>query len=113
MSRRTSLLACLRMVLLAMLMLGTCLQPVLAAACDVEDVRIVFDHDADAASTADDAGDCCANPACGDCCLHATAQLPATQLLMTGLRPGNCSTPTCLDFASSDESVDQRPPITN
>lgn len=113
MSRPPSLLACLRVVLMAMLMLGTCLQPVFAAACDVEDVRIAFDHDANAASTSDDAGDCCANPACGDCCLHATAQLPTASVVLSGLRPANATTPTCIDFASSDASVDQRPPITN
>ena len=114
MLRRASLANCLRMAFMAMLLLGLCLQPVFAAACDVEDVRIALDHDGGAASTTDDDGgaaDCCANPACSDGCLHAAASLPAEQAMLA-VSPSRAGiAPVWLDFTSSDQPVDHRPPI--
>lgn len=116
MPRRASLANCLRMAFMAMLLLGLCLQPVFAAACDVEDVRIALDqdHDGEPASTtdADDgSADCCANPACSDGCLHAAASLPAAQAALAMLPSRTCIAPAWIDVAPSDYPVDQRPPI--
>ncbi len=117
MPRRAPLRACLRLVLLAMLILGVCLQPTFAAACDVEDARIAFEHGAETAlSAADgdrtgDPADCCANPACGDCCLHATASLPAIPQTSPLSAPRVCGAPLPDGFAPCDYPVDSRPPI--
>lgn len=114
MLRRAPLANCLRMVLMAMLLLGLCLQPVFAAACDIEDVRIVLDHDGGATPDADNDGgaaDCCANPACSDGCLHAAASLPAAQAVLFPPPTSRCTAPACLEFTSSDLPVNHRPPI--
>lgn len=116
MSRRRSHPSLFRIVLAALLALGLCLQPVLAAACDVEDVRVALDGGGPALSGLHDdgagsAGDCCANPACGDCCLHATATLPAAIVATVPvLRIGGVMPPRT-DFRPSDYPVDVRPPI--
>lgn len=114
MSRRPSLLACLRLALLAMLMLGACLQPALAAACDVEDARVALDADAGPAAdagNAGDAGDCCDNPACGDCCLHAVASLPRLQSGMPFAPPCIAVAPLRPGTPRAVYPVDSRPPI--
>lgn len=117
MPRPSPLRTCLRLVLLAMLVFGMCLQPVLAAACDIEDVRSALDHDAGEAANAEHGersgvpGDCCANPACGDCCLHATASLPAAPHTMAIVAPRACAMPLRVGFAPGDYPVDSRPPI--
>lgn len=113
MLRRPSLFACLRMVLLAMLMLGACVQPALAAACDVEDARIALDAGNAIHADTGEAGDCCTNPACGDCCLHAVASLPAVthaSPLIPGA--GIVATPVAR-VRPADYPVDSRPPIRN
>lgn len=114
MLRRAPLANCLRMVLMTMLLLGLCLQPVFAAACDIEDVRIVLDHDDGTSSPMDDDGgaaDCCANPACSDGCLHAAASLPTSQAMLSPPPSSVCIAPRSLDFTSSDQPVNHRPPI--
>lgn len=114
MPRRASFANCLRTVFMAMILLGLCLQPVFAAACDIEDVRIVLDHEDGAASDADTddgAADCCANPACSDGCLHAAASLPARQAMLSPSPSSVCTARLWLDFTSSDQPVDHRPPI--
>lgn len=118
MSRRPPLSAFLRLILMVMLALGSCLQPALAAACDIEDARIALDGGAAGAvmvaadaGHADGAGDCCANPACGDCCLHAAATLPASPQAMAFALPPVVGAPLRIARAASVYPVDSRPPI--
>jgi hypothetical protein len=108
----------LRLALMVMLALGSCLQPALAAACDIEDARIALDGgSAGAVMVAADvghagaAGDCCANPACGDCCLHAAATLPASPRAMVFAPPPAVGAPLRIARTASVYPVDSRPPI--
>lgn len=104
----------LRLALMGLLMLGICLQPVLAAACDVEDARVALDAGTDAAVAADAADgsrDCCNSPACGDCCLHAAATLPAIPQAMAFAAVRMPSPPLRAGIAASAYPVDSRPPI--
>ena len=116
MSRRAPIAKFLHRVLLVLLMLGACLQPALAAACDVEDLRgaAPAGH-AMVVATADrhagQAGDCCANPACDDCCLHATAFPPQALRVIAPAIASAHPIPLAADFRSSDDPVDIRPPI--
>ena len=103
-------------IILMMLALSLCLQPVSAANCDVNDVRIALDGGEatdDAAPDVDgDLGDCCASTACVDCCLHVTA-LPSDASLSLALPELVCSDRFVLaDFRPSDYPVNIRPPIT-
>lgn len=115
MSRRPPLSVFLRLALMVVLALGSCLQPALAAACDIEDARIVLDGgNAGAVMAAPDAGhagDCCANPACGDCCLHAAATLPASPQALAFAPPPAVGAPPRIVRAASIYPVDSRPPI--
>jgi hypothetical protein len=114
MLRRTAFANCLRMVFMAMLLLGLCLQPVFAAACDVEDVRVAFDHEGGPGPDTDTDGgaaECCANPACSDGCLHAAASLPTEQAKLAVSPSRTGTAPVWLDFTSSDQPVNHRPPI--
>ena len=115
MSRPANPVAMFRIVLCALLALGLCLQPVLAAACDVEDATTVIQDGVSVSDThADDAGgsgDCCTNPACSDCCLHATASVPYTALAVVVPMPAHANTPLPDDVRPSDYPVDIRPPI--
>lgn len=118
MSRRPPLFAFLRLALIAMLALGSCLQPALAAACDIEDARIALDGGAARAvmvavdaGHGDGAGDCCANPACGDGCLHAAATMPASPQAMAFALPTVVGAPLRIARAASVYPVDSRPPI--
>lgn len=106
-------LALARVIFVALLGLGLCLQPVLEAACEVADATQASTWaDADGADVADSGEDeCCPNQACAACCLHATAncdQASAAHPLTPGI---------VLASASSVESppehypVDTRPPI--
>lgn len=105
------------MVLMALLALGLCLQPVFAAACDVEDARSALGNDAGAAVIALDAdapegaNDCCANPACSDCCMHATASLPGAMVAGIPPMPRMEAVALGTGFRPSDYPVDVRPPI--
>lgn len=115
MSRPVKPVTMLRIVLCALLAFGLCLQPVLAAACDVEDATTLIQDGLSVSGTHGDtaggADDCCANPACGDCCLQATASMPHTALAVPMSLPGQASTPLPDDVRSSDYPVDIRPPI--
>ena len=118
MSRRPPLSVLLRLALMLVLALGSCLQPVFAAACDIEDVRIALEGgDAGAVVSAADAGhmgdgdDCCANPACGDCCLHAVATL-STLSQATVLAAAHVDDAAMrITDPASIYPVDSRPPI--
>ena len=121
-------LSWLRALLAAWLLLGLALQPALAAACDIGDASRALAGEAGNAAppAADDAAqsavqadgadgvgsnDCCANPACGDCCLTATASLPAQALavhVMPGTMPGMHPAGA---FAPRQTPVDNPPPI--
>lgn len=116
MSRRAPIAKFLHRVLLVLLMLGACLQPALAAACDVEDLRDAAPAGhAMVVATADrhagQAGDCCANPACGDCCLHATAFPPHVLRVVAPALHDTHPAPLAVEFRASDYPVDIRPPI--
>lgn len=110
-------LAMLRIVLCALIALGLCLQPVLAAACDVEDAATMLEDGVYATSAHADgaggSGDCCTNPACSDCCLHATASVPCSALSVTMPAPVHAATPLPDDMRPSDYPVDIRPPISS
>lgn len=117
MLRRLPLPVLLRLALLVLLALGSCLQPVLAAACDIEDARIALEAGstravlsaADAGHTGDD--DRCGNPACGDCCLHAAVTLPTVLRTLAFEQASIVLTPLrCIDIMST-YPVDSRPPI--
>lgn len=115
-------LSWLRLLLSAWLLLGLALQPVLAAACDIGDAGNALAGERDQAAqsatsmpdqpgAANSADDCCANPACGDCCLTATASLPAQAL---ALRPMPRATPAAHPddaFAPRQTPVENPPPI--
>ncbi len=117
MPRRASPTAFFRMALIAMLALGLCLQPVLAAACEIEDVQTALDQGAGAASVGSDAdaaggaSDCCVNAACGDCCLHATASAPGERVAGVPAMPGIAVMAPTSEVRASDYPVDIRPPI--
>lgn len=118
MPRHASLSDFLRRALLALLILGASLQPAFAAVCDLGNERAFAFQGADTTTSADGdhadaAGDCCANPSCSDCCLHATAfpsqAAPAIASVMPTMQP----VPLATGFRSSDYPVDIRPPIAN
>lgn len=117
MLRRLPLPVLLRLALLVLLALGSCVQPVLAAACDIEDARIALQagsthavlRAADAGHTGDD--DRCGNPACGDCCLHAAVTLPAALRTLAFEHVAIVLTPLRCVAVMSTYPVDSRPPI--
>ena len=117
MLRRAPIAAFLHRTLLILLMLGACLQPAMAAVCDIEDARNFAAQDAAVTATAQDAGDagtgndCCANPACSDCCLHATAFPAQAVTAVVSPMPMLQCIPLTTDFRYSDDPVDIRPPI--
>lgn len=113
MLRCPPVLACLRLALMVMLLVGVCLQPVLVLACEVEDARAALDGGAgtEAPSQPGEPGDCCDNPACGDCCMHAPATVaePARSLPFFPQRAGPA--PVHCAVISAHYPVDSRPPI--
>lgn len=116
MPRHASISVFLHRALLVLLMLGACLQPAMAAVCDVQDARVFASQQVDAVASVDrahagDAGDCCANPACSDCCLHATAFPAQSTPAIASALPTMHFVMLATDFRSSDEPVDIRPPI--
>lgn len=108
MLRRAPIAAFLHRTLLILLMLGACLQPAMAAVCDIEDARNFAAQDAGDAGTGND---CCANPACSDCCLHATAFPAQAVTAVVSPMPMLQCIPLTTDFRYSDDPVDIRPPI--
>lgn len=119
MSRRVSSLALFRIAMMALLMLGICLQPAFAAVCDLEDVQVVLDQSAAAAAAVDRTGGsqgnsaCCANPACGGCCLHAAVPDANAMVVRAPTVPGIAVTALTSEVRTSDYPVDVRPPIAN
>lgn len=119
MPRRPPLLAWLHLLLLGGLLIGVCLQPALAAACEAADARIALGQESGTALTvadeghAGDAGGCCASPACGACCLHATASLPPQPLMLPASPTHACVAPRRAGPAIARYPVDSRPPIRN
>ena len=121
-----------RLLLTAWLVLGLLLQPVMAAACDVGDARQALAAQDDARQAGDGAGardrdgsahpaqegaqvpgdpDCCANPACGDCCLTATATLPARAPLVHAPPAPGPFVHGCVAVAPRRVPVENPPPI--
>lgn len=121
MPRRASSIAIVRLALMAVLMLGIFLPPAFAAVCDIEDVQVALDQGTGtAAAAAADPTDgsqgnsvCCANPACGGCCLHAA--VPDANAVVVAARavPGIEVTALVSEVRTSDYPVDVRPPIAN
>lgn len=117
MPRRAPLAASflIRWALLLVLAVGTCVQPVLAAACEAGDAGAAFAAAAGQPAVDADAGaggdDCCDGQACGDCCLHATASLqppPAVAAALPRAAPAVAPAPR---RPAHDAPVEIRPPI--
>lgn len=73
---------CLRLLALAMLVLGMLAKPMLVAACEVEDMRLA---QAGAGYAVDSAGEasgdaCCPGQVCGECCTATTMLHVATTM---------------------------------
>ncbi|MCC7097132.1 MAG: hypothetical protein IT472_08135 [Thermomonas sp.] len=121
MPRRASSIAIVRLALMAVLMLGIFLPPAFAAVCDIEDVQVALDQSTGAAAAAaadpTDASQgnsvCCANPACGGCCLHAA--VPDANAVVVAARavPGLAVAALVSAVRTSGYPVDIRPPIAN
>lgn len=117
MSRRTPTTVLFRMVLLTLLALGLCLQPTFAATCAIDDARSTLADDTGAADIAADADssasgdDCCPNPVCTDCCLHAVGSLPNTRLSVASVMPMLHDSQRVDEFHPRHYPVDIRPPI--
>ena len=69
--------ACLRLLAMAVLVLGLLAKPVLVAACELDDLAAAHGqsgHLVDAIGESS-AGECCPGQSCGECC-SATSMLP-------------------------------------
>jgi len=73
---------CLRLLALAVLVLGMLAKPILVAACELEDLgRAQVEAGYVVDDTGDSSGDaCCPGQACGECCT-ATTMLPAATVM--------------------------------
>lgn len=117
MSRRAPPILLFRMVLLTLLALGLCLQPTFAATCAIDDARSALGNDAAAdvisadVDSSDSAGDCCSNPLCSDCCLHAVGSLHSTNISVASVMPMLHDVQRVDKFRPRDYPVDIRPPI--
>lgn len=117
MSSRKPPPALLRMVLMTLLAIGLCMQPAFAAICAVDDACSVLGDDAGATTTtanADDsssAGDCCSNPMCSDCCLHAVGPWHCAIISVASVMPILHGSQRVDEFRPRDYPVDIQPPI--
>lgn len=68
----------LRFLMLALLVAGMLVRPVLAAGCEIRDTQQIAanGHPAGAAELPASDEVCCSLPNCNDCCAHAVALLP-------------------------------------
>lgn len=104
-----------RILLLGLLMAVVLVKPVLAMTCEIHDAQRVLASGSEAVMTAvqDSAVDeCCALPACNDCCTHATALLstlatPSPAVIATSALPS-----LSVGFEPIALPVAIRPPIT-
>lgn len=118
MSRRPPAIVLFRMVLLTLLALELCLQPTFAATCAIADARSALADDTAAGVVATDAGrsassdDCCSNPVCSDCCLHAVGSLHSTRISVASVMLMAHDVQRVDEFHPRDYPVDIRPPIT-
>ncbi len=102
----------LRTMLMAMLALGLCLQPVLAAACEIADATQAADSTSgEDQGTAAGQDECCPNQACSDCCLHATATFDPIRVSVSSVPDAVHVPPPSSGPPPSDYPVAIRPPI--
>ena len=117
MSSRKPLPALLRMVLMTLLAIGLCTQPALAAICAIDDACSALGNDADSTITTANvdastgAGDCCSNPSCSDCCLHAVGLWHCAIISVASVMPILHGSQRVDEFRPRDYPVDIRPPI--
>lgn len=118
MSRRTSTSFMFRLVLLTLLALGLCMQPVFAATCAIDAAGSALADDTGAAGIATDvdasrsSDDCCSNPVCSDCCLHAVGSLHSIRITVASVMLMSDDSQRVDTFRPRDYPVDIRPPIT-
>ena len=107
-----------RLVLLTLLALGLCLQPAFAETCAIDDARSALADHTEAAGIATDvdasrsSDDCCSNPVCSDCCLHAVGSLHSIRISVASVMPMLDDSQRVDTFRPRDYPVDIRPPIT-
>lgn len=103
----------LRFLMLALLMAGVLVKPVLAAECEIRDVQQLIVGEMAAAeaphSTSDE--DCCSLPNCSDCCAHTIALLPPGGMAATAPMMATVLPALSVDFEPIAFPVAFRPPI--
>lgn len=103
----------LRFLMLALLLAGVLVKPVLAVECEIRDVRqLVVDHvqTADSEAPASDE-DCCTAPNCSDCCAHSVALQPLAGGPLAAPMTAPALPALSVDFEPIAFPVAFRPPI--
>lgn len=111
-SFRRSLL--LRFLMVAPLLFGVLVKPVLGVACDLRDVAAASAvHAADASAQAPGytGDDCCCAPGCDDCCTHSVALVARVDGVASANMAASPPSSTVAAFVPAPVPVAFRPPI--
>lgn len=103
----------MRSVALALLLIGMVLNPMLAAACQIDDIgdRMSGQHPSVSNHAPAQDGQCCPMQGCSACCAHVAVFLPALDVV-SGLPAGAGVLPVLsIEFEPTAYPVPVRPPI--
>jgi hypothetical protein len=104
---------CLRLLALALLVLGLLVNPVLAAGCELKDMRLALggSHEVvvDAADPGEDA--CCPGQVCGACCTAVTVMPLATAPALMARVIGGLPAAALVEPGPAPRRAEIRPPI--
>ena len=111
-SRRSLLL---RLLMIAPLLFGVLVKPVLGVACDLRDAAAAAvahaTDDGAVQAPADAGGDCCCVPGCDDCCTHSVALVARVDGAVAGCAPASPLPSAVVSFVPAPDPVAFRPPI--
>lgn len=112
-SRLHPLPRCLRLVALALLVLGLLVNPVLAAGCELEDMRVAAggSHEVAAAATDPVEDTCCPGQLCGACCTAVTVMPLASAAALVASVIGSPSAAEQAEPGPAPRRAEIRPPI--
>lgn len=103
----------LRLLMIAPLLFGVLVKPVLGVACDLRDAAASVAHVVDGAvqAPADAGGDCCCVPGCDDCCTHSVALVARVHSAAAACAPASPAPSPAVVFVPAPQPVALRPPI--
>ena len=110
---RPRLSPALHMLMLCLLVFGLVMQPVLAAACEIDDAQQVLagSHQPVVTTDFDGSDDCCLSQNCNECCAHTVAMVPKLKVAPSLPLVASPLPTLSMEFEPTAYPVALRPPI--